>query len=89
MFRGVRLLGVVHFFGSLYDSFDIHSHYFLQIRRPRGKTRGYDYCENHSEPPIKRRMTIKPGVGYEHMVVPKVYKVKIEQTYNYGYESKR
>jgi len=59
------------------------------IRRPRGKARGYDYCENHSEPPIKRRMTIKPGVGYEHMIVPKVYKVKIEQTYNYGYESKR
>jgi len=53
------------------------------VRRPRGKTRGYDYCENHSEPPKNRRME-RPGLGYEHMIVPKAYKVKIEQTYNYG-----
>ena len=31
----------------------------------------------------------KPAIGYEHMIVPKVYKVQIEQTYNYGYEAKR
>merc|ERR1712156_458399 len=45
------------------------------VRRPRGKTRGYDYSDNKSVAPLDRRNR-RPALGYEHMIVPKVYKVQ-------------
>lgn len=57
-------------------------------RKPIRRARINDCTRNHNAQPLDRRMR-KPAIGYEHMIVPKVYKVQIEQTYNYGYEAKR
>ena len=61
------------------------SYLYFQIRRPRGKQKGYEYGTNN----VWDRRHQFNAIGYEHMIVPKAYKNPIEKTYNYGWESKR